>query len=294
MQEVLQHIIPTMEQLEQERQELAECITTVKALTLHEQSAHAKVAAQMLLLQQQQQQGKQAQQQSPTQQQQQQQQQPQGRVGASRAAGRRAAAVRQVSAATAATLRRSVRARGTSAAAAASAKSRKAAAAAANAAAGEVEPSPVGYYMSLLQQAMEAEPEAVSHTNTAAAAAAPTEGSAAANGSAAGSSSEAVVAATATSSSGSSSMSRHMQGMCKDMVADMDRRLMRWRTLSGARSAVSFVFRSEQLASLLLASFPYLPMTAVMCDYVPAAWAAAVKRQQLQAHPAAAAEDGRS
>jgi hypothetical protein len=202
-----------------------------------------------------------------------------------------------VSAAAAATRRRSVRARGASATAAARVKSREAAAAAASGAAGEVEPSPVGYYMSLLQQAIEAEPEAVSHTNTAAAAAAaaaPTEGSAAANGSAAGSSSEAVVAATTASSSSSSSMSRHMQGMCKDMVADMDRKLLRWRTLSGARSAVSFVFRSEQLASLLLASFPYLPMTAVMCDYVPAARAAAVKRQQLQAHPAAAAEDGRS
>jgi hypothetical protein len=73
-----------------------------------------------------------------------------------------------------------------------------------------------------------------------------------------------------------------MQGMCKDMVADMDTRLLKWRTLSGARSAVSFVFRSDQLASLLLASFPYLPMTAMMCDYVPAAQAAAVQRQQRQ------------
>ncbi|WIA29554.1 hypothetical protein OEZ86_012048 [Tetradesmus obliquus] len=152
MQQILGHIVPTMEHLEQERQQLAACITSVKALSLHEQSAQAKAAAKLLLLQQQQQeeQEKQAVQAEPQpeQQQQQQQQQTQGR------------------------------------------------------------------------------------------------------------------------------------GMCKDMVTDMDSRLLKWRTLSGARSAVSFVFRSEQLAALLLASFPYLPMTACMCDYVPAARAAALQREQ--------------
>lgn len=54
MQQILGHIVPTMEHLEQERQQLAACITSVKALSLHEQSAQAKAAAKLLLLQQQQ------------------------------------------------------------------------------------------------------------------------------------------------------------------------------------------------------------------------------------------------
>jgi hypothetical protein len=73
-----------------------------------------------------------------------------------------------------------------------------------------------------------------------------------------------------------------MRGTCKDMVADMDSRLLTWRTLSGARSAVTFVFQPEQLAAMVLAAFPYLPMMGNMCDYVPAARAAAVQREKQQ------------
>ncbi|WIA09468.1 hypothetical protein OEZ85_008869 [Tetradesmus obliquus] len=211
MQQILGHIVPTMEHLEQERQQLAACITSVKALSLHEQSAQAKAAAKLLLQQQQQEeQEKQAVQAEPHHhQQQQQQQQPQGR------------------------------------------------------------------------QAIADEPPAAPQSAVLAAAAAAAAASEAPEVSPAAAS---VVAADSSSapdaSSSSSSTGRFMQGMCKDMVADMDTRLLKWRTLSGARSAVSFVFRSEQLAALLLASFPYLPMTACMCDYVPAARAAALQREQ--------------
>eukprot|EP00775_Hariotina_reticulata_P007051 gene7051-7265_t len=43
----------------------------------------------------------------------------------------------------------------------------------------------------------------------------------------------------------------------------------RWRMLSGARSASTYVWRAEQLAVVILACFPYMPMAAVLCDYLP-------------------------
>ncbi|WIA35842.1 hypothetical protein OEZ86_004228 [Tetradesmus obliquus] len=60
---VLQQVVPRMQQLEEDRQELAACINSVKALTLKEQCAHAVAAAQQLVQQQENEQQQQQQQQ---------------------------------------------------------------------------------------------------------------------------------------------------------------------------------------------------------------------------------------
>lgn len=76
--------------------------------------------------------------------------------------------------------------------------------------------------------------------------------------------------------------SKFVPRMCRDAVHEMDAKLLAWRTLSGARSAVTYVLRSEQLAAILVAAFPYLPMTGCMCDYIPAAEAAIKLRKEQQ------------
>jgi hypothetical protein len=278
-QQILQEVVPRMQQLESEREELAACINSVKALTLHEQSMHAKAATRQLQQQQQEQQRQQQQKQEKEQQ--------LGRIGASRAAGLRKAAVQRVAAATAAAA---------AAAAAAGcvrikAEQPDAFAAEANGwhngytagctAVKQETAEAAGYYTSLLQQALS---PALPAASSAAA-----EAAVAMNGVSEGSDTNHRSSSRNNSTSScsesaaiSTSALRYLQGTCKDMVADMDLRLLKWRTLSGARSAVTFVLRSEQLAAMLLAAFPYLPMMACMCDYVPAAREAALQRQQQQ------------
>jgi hypothetical protein len=276
IEQVLQQVVPRMEQLETERQELAACINSVKALTLQEQSAHAKAAAQQLVQQEEEQQRQQQEQQ----QQEQREQQQVGRVGASRAAGLRKAAVQRVAAVTAAAGAASAKVKEeqlgnhavangwlTGAAAVQPAVKQDPAAAAAG-----------GYYTSLLQQALQtaAECKPPAAVNGA------TDGSSTQYHANSGSSGSCSSSIAHGASSYSTSSLRYMRGTCKDMVADMDSRLLKWRTLSGARSAVTFVLRSEQIAAMLLAALPYMPMMGCMCDYVPAAHAAALKREQQQ------------
>jgi hypothetical protein len=267
-----------MEQLETERQELAACINSVKALTLPEQSAHAKAAAQQLVQQEQEQQRQQQEQQ----QQEQREQQQVGRVGASRAAGLRTAAVQGVAAVTAAVGAASAKVKEeqpgnhavangwmtTNAAVQPAVNQDPAAAAAAG----------TGYYTSLLQQALQtaADPRPPPAVNCV------TQGSSTQYHVNSGSSGSCSSSIANGASSYSASSLRYMRGTCKDMVADMDSRLLKWRTLSGARSAVTFVLRSDQIAAMLLAALPYMPMMGCMCDYVPAARAAALKREQQQ------------
>jgi hypothetical protein len=280
IEQVLQQVVPRMEQLETERQELAACINSVKALTLHEQAAHAKAAAQQLVQQEEEHQRQQQEQQ----QQEQREQQQVARVCASRAAGLRRAAVQRVAAVNAAVGAASAKEGGkeeqpgnhavvngwlTSAAAVQPGVKQEPEAAAAAA--------PTGYYTSLLQQVL----------HTAADARSPpavngvTDGSSTHYHGNSGSSGSSGSIANGAASYSTSSL-RYMRGTCKDMVADMDSRLLKWRTLSGARSAVTFVLRSDQIAGMLLAALPYMPMMGCMCDYVPAARAAALQREQQQ------------
>ncbi|KAF8059748.1 hypothetical protein HT031_005156 [Scenedesmus sp. PABB004] len=71
---------------------------------------------------------------------------------------------------------------------------------------------------------------------------------------------------------------------CRDAVGEMCRWLLAWRTLSGARSAVTYALDSEQLAAVLVASLPYLPATSMMCDFLPSA--------ELEPRPGAATRGG--
>lgn len=217
MSAVLQQVVPKMEQLELERQQLAGMIHSMKAFSIQEQAQlHVKHSKRLEAEQAQQEQS------------QQQQQEQSGNAGSWRAQQYRQPLTRR----------------------------RVAAAAAAKAAA-----SAVGPYTALLQEAVAAGPDA-----TACGAGVASSDSGNSN----------------TSGNDSSSSAQVVPQMCKDMVRDMDSRLLQWRTLSGARSAVSFVFRAEQLAAILLASFPYLPMTGCMCDYIGAAQARLKTRKTQQ------------
>jgi chemotaxis protein histidine kinase CheA len=271
IEQVLQQVVPRMEQLEADRQELAACINSVKALTLREQTAHAKAVAQQLVQQEEEQQRQQQQQEHREQQQ-------VGRVGASRAAGLRRAAVEQVAAVTAAAGATPARVKEEQPAAHATMNGwlRSSPAAVQPTAKQEPAAAAAGYYTSLLQQALQT--------------VAPPASALAANGVTDGSSTHSQVdddssgsSSIANAASLSTSSLRYMRGTCKEMVADMDWQLLKWRTLSGARSAVTFALRSEQIAAMLLAAFPYMPMMGCMCDYVPAARAAALQRAKLQA-----------
>lgn len=282
MEEILQQVVPRMQQLEEEREGLAACINSIKGLTLKEQLAAAQQLVQQQLEEEEQQR------QQHLQQQRQQQQHARGRVGASRATGLRKAAVQQVAVVTVA------------AAAAASAMAWDKeeqpephawpngwhhSSASAESATKQEPAATNGFHTSLLQQTLEAACPTASPQAAATAAAETAAAQNGCNGKSEGSETNHYVSVRG-SSTGATSISanalRYMRGNCKDMVADMDGWLLKWRILSGARSAVTFVLWPEQLAAMVLAAFPYFPMMGNLCDHLPAARAAAEQRQQQQ------------